>query len=164
MNPREVDPRLSEAMKEQKPPMLRCWVNEHSQAMLFDNETHVIFESMEGRSDFDIIPRDEIVYLGISKKGDAIGPYRDAYVHVNIILGYSDEEGYMIQTMGVDGLRLKVAKDQIVFAKSQDSIWDEIKMKLEKESEGQIPEFRVVRGDQIAIKATDGSAVPLGDY
>lgn len=164
MNTKEIDPRLTEAMREQKPPVLRCWVNEHSQAMLLDHEAHVIFESIEGESKFDIVSRDKIIYLGISKRGDAIGPYRDAYVHVKIIPDYSNEEDYMIQSWGSDGFRIMVVKDQVVFAQPADPIWDEIKIKLEEEAEGQIPEFRVIKGDQIAINAIDGSARPLRDY
>lgn len=161
MNPRETDPRLAEAMREQKPPMLRCWVNEHSGAMLFPEEAHVIIEGIGDMVDWSVVPKEEIVFLGVSQKADALGPLRDAYVHVSIILSLSDEVGYMIQLGGIDPIRMRVARDLVIFAQPQDPVWDEIRERLEKESKDRVVEFKSLPPDQVAVDLTDGSYVPL---
>jgi hypothetical protein len=162
MNFKETDPRLVEAKRERKPPMFRCWVNEHSTAILFPEEVHVIVEAGE-RRDWNIVSRNEIVLLGVSKDGDALGPYRDAYVHVRLYPQFSDEKSYRIQLSGCDEIRMKVPKGQIIFAQPNDPIWDEIKEKLEKESEGKISELKSLSNDQMAVRISDGSAVLIGE-
>lgn len=157
---KEIDQRITEAMKEQKPPMLRCWVNEHSGATLFREEAHVIIEGIE-RIDWGIVPKEKVVFLGVSKRADALGPLRDAYVHVGIIPSLSDELGYMIELNGEDPIRMKVAKDLVVFAQPADSIWDEIKEKLENESKDQVADFKILPHNQVAVNPIDGLYVLL---
>lgn len=160
MKEKETNPRLAEAIRQNKPPMLRCWVNEHSRAALFSNEAHVIVERIDGRPDWDIMPEEEIIYLGVSQKGDALGPFRDAYVHVAVFPQLSDEEGFVVGLFrGCEEIRTKVAKESIVFADSKDPIWDEIGKKLEEEAEGKIPEFKPLKPNQFAIDLATGTAV-----
>ena len=165
MSLKETDPRLVEAMRENKPPMLRCWINEHSPAALFDDEAHIVVEGIGGERNWSIVTRKKIVYLGISQNGDALGPFRDGYVHVSLFPRLSDDEGYMIALDGPNGddVWAKVAKDQIIFAQPDDSVWDEIKMRLEKEAEGKTPEFNPLPNDKLAVDITNTGSFVLKD-
>lgn len=140
--------------------MLRCFVSEHSGAVLFSEEAHVVLEGID-RDDWDIVSKEKIVFFGVSGKKDALGPLRDAYVHVSIITSLSDEAGYMIQLDGVDSIRMKVARDLVIFAHPQDLIWDEVREKLENESKDEVTDFKGLPFDQVAVDLTSGLYVPL---
>lgn len=151
-----------ERMSNGGPPMLRCWVNENSSAVLFPEEAHVIVEDMEGRTVMNIVPKRAIVSLGVSAKGDALGSYQDAYVRIDIIpISSPEENSYVVELSGsVQGsqIRMRVPMDQIVFAHLNDPVWEEIKRKLaKKEGEQETQLSSPSSQGNLVINLTDGS-------
>lgn len=143
------------------PAMLRCWVNEHSGAMLFPGEAHVIIEDAEDQADWNIVSEEKIILLGDSAKGDVLGNFRDAYVQVSIMpVLSSDESSYVVELSGIEQRKLRVSKDKIVFARRSDPIWEEIGEKLTEEAKNSkdqlLAPFSI---EELCIDPTDGSWV-----